>query len=56
MLINVIVGLVGSIPIILLALLFKYRFLKPIGVLFCIGVNGFCLYVALVKAALVGIE
>ncbi len=49
------VGLAGSIPIVLLKILFTYKYLKSVGVIFCISINAICLYIALVKSALLDV-
>jgi hypothetical protein len=54
LLINVIIGLAGGIPIALITLLFKYKFAKYFGLLLVLGCNALCLYIALVKAAILG--
>ncbi len=51
-----IVGLLGSIPIILLRIFLKFKLLKALGIIFCLAINAVCLYIALVKAALVGVN
>jgi hypothetical protein len=52
LLINIIVGLVGGIPIALITLLFKNIWTRWFGILIVIGCNFVCIYIALVKAAL----
>jgi hypothetical protein len=56
MLINIIVGLAGGIPIAIITALFKNKWGKLLGAFLVIGCNGVCIYIALVKAALLGIS
>ncbi len=54
LIINIIVGLAGALPIAIITILFKNKFTKWIGIVIALGSNFICLYVALVKAAILG--
>ncbi len=56
---NIWIGLAGGIPIALITFFFKKKntlFLKYIGVFLVIGFNGICIYIALIKAAILGVD
>ncbi len=53
---NAIIGLTGAIPIALMTLLFKNRYTKILGILVSIACNLACLYMAIVKAAILGVD
>jgi hypothetical protein len=55
-LINIFIGLAGAIPIALMKLLFKNKYTKILGIIVCIGCNAACLYMAIVKAAILGVD
>jgi hypothetical protein len=46
----------GGIPIAIITLLFKNKYGKCIGLLVICGCNLICLYIALVKAAILGFQ
>jgi hypothetical protein len=51
-----IIGLSGAIPIAILTILFRNKYLKILGVIIAIGCNLGCLWMAIVKAAILGID
>ncbi len=53
---NVIVGLAGAIPIAIMNLLFKFKYTKILGILLSVCCNAGCLYMAIVKAAILGVD
>ena len=50
-----IIGIAGGLPLAIITLFFKTKSLKVIGAILVIGFNGICLYIALTKAAILGI-
>jgi hypothetical protein len=54
--INIFIGLAGSIPIAIISALYKKPLLKCIGFILTFAMNGGCLFIALTKAAILGVN
>jgi hypothetical protein len=48
--------LAGAIPIAIMTILFKNKYTKILGFLITIGCNLGCLYMAIAKAAILGVD
>ena len=52
----VIVAFLTSVPIIILKFFLTFTFLKPLGIMMTLGLIGFCFFITLTNAALMGVD
>jgi hypothetical protein len=55
-LVSIIIGLAGAVPIAIMTILFKIKYLKILGIIIALGCNLGCLWMAIVKAAILGVN
>jgi hypothetical protein len=56
MLASIFTGLAGAIPIAIMTLFFKSKYTRIIGILIAIGCNIACVYMVIIKSALIGVN